>query len=382
MSDKDQFPFEDNGSTEEKPEVSDAVSESGEPVEDTQLESGSTDYANTEEQSEPSSSGTESSKTRVLLVVLLFAVIGAGAYYYIGMDTSSPSVPTAPEPIKKTQKAVSLPPPSSVNSASTPAPRVEPSRPETASTTTPSPKASEQPPGTQSETVSSSTPASVDKVADTPKQEMASQPDQESIEKAPDPSTPSTAVNQTQGASQKKPQEQQVTTPAVSSEKPTKLASVAPQQVTGPSYTLDAGSFLFESNRDALIAKIKGLGYEPVVTPVDANLNMTRLRLGTYRKDEVKKALETARSIEPGSYSAPAGDGYVIYAGTFLKKDTVNTLKSRFSAKGINVHAEPVQVVRTLSRIRFGEFGTKTEAQEAADKIKKSGVKTEVVKIN
>lgn len=382
MSDKDKFPLEDNGSTEDKPEFSDAFSEAGEPVENTQQDAEIPGNANADEQLEPSRSGTESSKTRVLLIVLLFAVIGAGAYYYIGMDTSSPSVPTAPEPIKQTQKAVSLPPPSAVNSASTPPPRVEPGKPQAASTVMPSPKASGQPRQTQSEAVTSSPPASEDKVADAPKQEMANQSEQQSIEKSSVPSKPSTEMKQTQGAPQQKPQEQQVETQAVSSEKPTTLASVAPQQVAGPSYTLDAGSFLFESNRDALIAKIKDLGYDPVVTPVDANLNMTRLRLGTYRKDEVKEALEIARSIEPGSYSAPAGDGYVIYAGTFLKKDTVNTLKSRFSAKGINVHAEPVQVVRTLNRIRFGEFGTKTEAQDAADKIKKSGVKTEVVKIN
>ncbi|NIQ09890.1 MAG: SPOR domain-containing protein, partial [Gammaproteobacteria bacterium] len=80
---------------------------------------------------------------------------------------------------------------------------------------------------------------------------------------------------------------------------------------------------MFETNRNALIEKIKKLGYEPLVTPVDATLDMTRLRIGTFSKDEVKEALAFARTIESGSYSAPAGDQYVIYAGTFLSKGNI-----------------------------------------------------------
>jgi cell division septation protein DedD len=145
-------------------------------------------------------------------------------------------------------------------------------------------------------------------------------------------------------------------------------------------YALDAGSYLLESNRDSLVEKIKKLGYEPLVTPVNATLDMTRLRLGTFDKSEVQEALAFARSIEPGSYSAPAGDRYVIYAGTFLKTANVDKLSKRFLEQGITVHPEPVQVVRTLSRIRFGSFASKDDATVAAREIGKSGLRVEVVK--
>ncbi|MCK4507393.1 MAG: SPOR domain-containing protein, partial [Desulfuromonadales bacterium] len=160
---------------------------------------------------------------------------------------------------------------------------------------------------------------------------------------------------------------------------PTKVAEPA-AQVTGGVFALDAGSYLLESNRDALVAKIKKLGYKPLVTPVDATLDMTRLRLGTFGKDEVQEALDFARTIEPGAYSAPAGDGYVVYAGTFLKSGNVDRLTQRFLKEGIKVRPEPVQVVRTLNRIRFGGFATKEDAAAAARELAKSGLKAEVVK--
>ncbi len=156
-------------------------------------------------------------------------------------------------------------------------------------------------------------------------------------------------------------------------------ASEPAKQVAGGVFALDAGSYLFESSRESLVEKIKKLGYEPLITPVDATLDMTRLRLGTFGKDEVKEALAFARSIEPGAYSAPAGDGYVVYAGTFLKSRNIEKLSQRFLEEGIKTHAEPVQVVRTLSRIRFGSFATKEDATAAVQEVAEVGIKAVVI---
>jgi cell division septation protein DedD len=107
---------------------------------------------------------------------------------------------------------------------------------------------------------------------------------------------------------------------------------------------------------------------------------MTRLSLGTYDKDEVQGALDFARSIEPGSYSAPAGDRYVIYAGTFQKLSNVKKLSQRFHDEGVKAYTEPVKVTRTLSRIRFGRFATKEDAASAAQKAAEVGLSAAVVK--
>jgi cell division septation protein DedD len=164
--------------------------------------------------------------------------------------------------------------------------------------------------------------------------------------------------------------------------KPVELARPAgkPMPVPGAAYALDAGSYLLESNRKTLVAKIKELGYEPFITPVKATLDMTRLRLGTFDKDEVQEVLNFARTIEPSSYSAPAGNRYVVYAGTFMMSGNVDKLTQRFLLEGIKIHPEPVQVVRTLSRVRFGSFATREDAAAAAGKVGAAGLKAEVVK--
>jgi len=159
------------------------------------------------------------------------------------------------------------------------------------------------------------------------------------------------------------------------------MSAVSPKKAANGAFALDAGSYLLESNRDSLVAKIRKLGYEPLITPVDATLDMTRLRLvGTFDKSEVQEVLDFARKIEPGAYSSPAGDRFVIYAGTFLKSSSIDTLTKRFLEEEITVHSEPVQVVRTLSRIRFGSFASKADAAAAAQEISKTGLKVEVVK--
>ncbi len=54
-------------------------------------------------------------------------------------------------------------------------------------------------------------------------------------------------------------------------------------------------------------------------------------------------------------------------------------LSQRFLEEGIKVHAEPVQVVRTLSRIRFGSFATKEDATTAVQEVAKVGIKAVVI---
>ena len=70
----------------------------------------------------------------------------------------------------------------------------------------------------------------------------------------------------------------------------------------------------------------------------------------------------------------------MIYAGTFLQSRNIDKLTQRFLSEGVKVRSEPVQVVRTLSRIRFGSFATQDDAAKAAIEVGKNGVKAAVVK--
>ena len=309
---------------------------------------------------EPQAQSGGSSKNRsLLMVLLLLIVVAGGAYYFLGLGSSTPSVPTVQIPIEKPVNVVSVPPPP----GKAPAVKAAPEKEQSVTVAVPPPPA----------------PAAK-AVAETPKQTPAKQPEVTvamlAPESAPVPAKPVTAVTK----ETPKPAPVKVAEPATVKTVEAAKPIATSKQVAGGAYALDAGSYLLESNRKALVAQIEKLGYEPLVTPVDATLDMTRLRLGTYSKNEVQDSLAFAREIEPGSYSVPAGDGYVIYAGTFLKTRNVAKLKERFLAEGIKVKSEPVQVVRTLSRVLFGSFATKEDATVAASAVAAAGLKAVVVK--
>ena len=359
MSDKDQFTFDDNDDFPEadlSSAFSDGEFEADTPAPDVQGEPEPMQEQNSKKiKKVESPSGSGGSRSRVLLIVLLLVVAGAaGAYYFMDLGGTTPVAPTVPASAQKAQKTVALPPQPAKAPASAPA-KTEPDAKPVAVAVPPPP-----PPAQPAAEPVASMAAPAQKPIQT---------DQPVVQaKAADKINPALQTAEVEVAPASKPL-------------PTPELAAVPAQVAGGTFSLDAGSYLFESNRDALVTKLEKLGYESLVTPVEAKLDMTRLRLGTYRKEEVQKALDFARSIEPGAYSAPAGNGYVIYVGTFLRKNTVDRLTKRFLAEGIKVHPEPVQVVRTLSRIRFGSFATRADAVAAADAAVKVGVNAVVVKV-
>ena len=320
------------------------------------------------------------------MVLLLVIVVAGGAYYFMGPGSSTPSVPTVKMPVETPAKAVSVPPPP--QPAKVPAQKAAPEKETPVTVAVPPPAAPSVANAEAKPAVAAAEVASVEK----PKQEPA-KPAPTSVAvpaTAPVqvPVKPAPAVTEN---APKAPPVKAAETPAVKTivaTKPVEVAKpvaatksvAAPKQVADGAYALDAGSYLMASNRKALVAKIEKLGYQPLVTPVNATIDMTRLRLGTHSKEDVQASLAFAREIEPGSYSVPAGDGYVIYAGTFLKTNNLEKIKKRFLAEGLQVKSEPVQVVRTLKRVRFGSFASKEDAAEAASTVAKAGVNAAVVK--
>jgi hypothetical protein len=295
------------------------------------------------------------SRNRTLLMVLLLVIVVAGgAYYFMGLGSSTPSVPTVKMPVETPAKAVAVPPPPLPAKAPAEKAAPEKEKPVTVAVPPPAAPAVAKTGAKPAAAAAKAAPAVTEKAPKAPPV------------KAAEPPAVKTMVA-TKPVEVAKP---------VAAPKPVAV----PKQVADGAYALDAGSYLMKSNRKSLVAKIEKLGYQPLLTPVEATLDMTRLNLGTYSKEDVKASLAFAREIEPGSYSAPAGDGYVVYAGTFFKTNKLEKLKKRFLAEGVQVKSEPIQVVRTLSRVRFGSFASKEDAADAASAVAKAGVKATVVK--
>jgi cell division protein FtsN len=396
MPDKDQFTFDDDDGFQETNLDDQKNSPASDLADDFPEDDLSAAFSDGEheaetpiqEEAEPIVKSGGGSTMRIALMVLLLVVAGAGgAYYFMDLGGTTLSVPTVPIPVQKAKKSVALPPPPAktpVAPAPTPVPPTqaeEVSKPVTAAVSPPSP-----PVESVSEAAAKPQPVPVPQAAKkvvVEQSKSAKQTTTQAVvptpkvaptpEAAPAPQAKPTA---TKATSTSVPVSQKTAVEAPPSPKPV----ASPKQVADGAYTLDAGSYLLESNQKTLATKINKLGYEPSITPINATLDMTRLRLGTFSKDEVQEALDFARTIEPGSYSAPAGDQYVIYAGTFLNSRNIEKLTKRLLAEGIRVYPEPVQVVRTLSRVRFGSFATKEEAAAAAREVSGSGVKAVVVK--
>lgn len=391
MPDKDQFTFDDDDGFPD-PDLGEQNESSELDLKTVFSESEYVAETSVQDYSEPQEKGGGSSRMRILLMVLLLVVAGAaGAYYFMGLGGTSPSVPTVPVPAQKSAKSIALPP-KPAQAPAVPNKAKPVAKPATVATVAVPPASKTAPvkaaPPKETAAVKKSQEVPVAKptgnVADAKATTGAvARPETQTVAKVakPAPATqPKAETTKAVAPSVPAPQKAAVAVPSAT-KLPESLKSVeSTKKVVGGTYTLDAGSYLFESNRDVLVMKAKKLGYEPLVTPVDAALDMTRLRLGTFDKDKVQEVLASVRKIEPGAYSAPAGDRYVIYAGTFLQSRNVEKLSQRFVTEGFKVFPEPVQVVRTLSRVLFGSFATKEDAVVAAREATESGLKAEAVK--
>ncbi len=151
-------------------------------------------------------------------------------------------------------------------------------------------------------------------------------------------------------------------------------------QVEKPEFVLESMTCQQTSDCNAMTAKIRKLGYEPAIIPVNATMQMQRLKLGPFTGKQLKQALHIARSIEPASYPVPIEGSYVIHAGAYLIPEHIHKQVNRFAAKGITVQLEPVQLAKTLHLIRFGNFATLADAKAAARRSSAGGVPVQVVR--
>lgn len=355
MPDKDDFTFDDSDDFPDT-DLSSAFSDGEHSVPEPDLEE---EY---EERGTAAATGGGSSRSRILLLVLLMVVaVAAGAYYFMDLGGTTPNVPPAPE---KAAKVVVLPP----------QPASQTGEPAGAAQTVTVPVPVPAQDGETAAKPADATPAAAPQ--DTT---AAVAPSAQKAETAPSEASEKPVAAATVKTEEKVAQAESV--PAATSAVPAAVAEKAPLKVAAlGAYNLDAGSFLLAGNRDALVKKLRGLGYEPLVTPVDATVPMTRLSLGVFPANAVEEALALARSIEPSSFSVPAGDGFVIYAGTFLQTQNVEALTARFLKEGIRAKSEPIEMKKTLSRVRFGSFTTRDEAEAAAREAGEAGVKSTVVK--
>lgn len=289
-------------------------------------------------------------RTRLLLLALLLVIAGGGGYYYFMMMEEEPPPPTPPpkKVVAPAPKPAPVPPPAAP--AGEPAKVAVPVPPPPPAATTPAPA-----PAAPPAAVAVAPPPKPVAVAPAPK------PAAPVPAPVPAPAKPAVAV---------------APPPAV----PAPAAKPAGPAVTGGPWLVEGGTYLNAAALKSAEKKVRGLGYEPLVTTMQKSVRMTRLRLGTFPEGEVKEALAYARGIAPDAFAIRSGGTFTVYAGTFTNQQNIREMTQRLVSEGVQVVEEPIEVKQTISLLRFGGFDDQSAAAEAAARARKVGIAAEVIK--
>lgn len=294
------------------------------------------------------------SRSRLLLLLLLVAIAG-GAYYFLMMpqDNGGPAAPPkAVVSVKK--KMVAMPVRQKVDKPVTaPAENVS---------------MAEKAPGEQPAEMKPKGPAPVKMpVAGVPK------PAEKQQDSAPVPTAMAAPAAPAPAKPVPEPTKQVFEKPEVS--KPAMVSGVAEG-----AYSLTAGTYLLDSSVKRVSKKIRALGYEPVMTPVQRKVTMTRLRLGSYSHAQAAAKKAEMKSVAPGVFGIRKGDKETVYVGSYAVLDKARRFADSLFAKGIKVEEEPIQVVKTLQRVTFGSFADSAAATTAGRQVAAKGVEAKVIK--
>ena len=155
----------------------------------------------------------------------------------------------------------------------------------------------------------------------------------------------------------------------------------APAPMAAGDYTLSAGAFVMQSSVDGVVKKIRKLGYEPKISKIKRQIEMTRLLVGVYPSNEATKKLSEIKKVSSGAFILNKGSQTAVYAGSFLVLDRARVYAdTTLSKNGIKVTEETAMVDRTLQRVTFGSFVSREEAAKTSQKVAGKGLEAKPVK--
>ncbi len=92
------------------------------------------------------------------------------------------------------------------------------------------------------------------------------------------------------------------------------------------------------------------------------------------------KAPKSIRSEEKPA--APQAPRYVVQIGAFASESTVRDVRGKAQKAGLSTFTQSVSLSSgQVTRVRVGPFEARTQAESAADKLRKAGLPATVVKL-
>jgi len=205
------------------------------------------------------------------------------------------------------------------------------------------------------------------KVVQLPKQTDTTKPEAQTAATQPAAAKPEAQTAATQPAAAKPAAQTATTKPAT-----------AP---TGP-YTVTAGAFLLKSSVDQADDAVRKLGYAPYHSKVTRDIEVVRLREGTYGETEARsRVAEYVKGIAPEAFVMKVAKGWSVYLGSYVGLDRARVYADRLYAQGVHVSEEKAVVSMALTLVRFGDFPDQAAAGQAVTKAKAAGIEAYVSKV-
>jgi len=145
-------------------------------------------------------------------------------------------------------------------------------------------------------------------------------------------------------------------------------------------YTLEAGVFLLKPKMEKAKILIRKLGYEPELTTLTKETEMTRLLVGTFSPAEARAFLSDLKSRVPEAFMLIEGERASVFAGSFSVPVEAGKMADRLTAEGIITEAVVVKLPMTMHRVTFGSFTDREKARNAAERAMAGGLDTVLIK--
>jgi len=293
---------------------------------------------------------------RIVLLLILLLVLVAAAVFLLYPDLISPPAPEPVKPAAQSQvkrKVVQLPQKTAAQSAAE--------------------KPAESPAEKSAGETAAAQPAAVegagdDKAAET---KPAPTPVEKSKAAAPTP-TP-----------EEKPKAAAAPAPKPASEPAPKPAAAVPA-VSGPKgpYTVTAGAYLMSSSVKQADKSIRTLGFTPYHSKIKRDVEVTRLKEGTYGEAEARaRVAQYKREFSDDAFTLKEGNGWTVYLGSYVGLDRARVHADRLYALGVRLTEVQAVVPMTLTLVRFGDFPDQAAAQKIVVKAKAAGLDAYVSKV-
>lgn len=334
-------------------------------------------------------SSAEKKKQSALLVLLLILVGGfTYLYFFTGLIKPQEAAKPAAAPAPAPQAAkIPLPPregdtakpqdktpqkaDASKAAVSAPATAAVPAKPAAAPAKPPIPPAA----------VKAVPPAAPAKAKEATKKVEVAKP----TDKKPLPAVAADKKNEKPAADAKKPAsadkknapaKEAAKTPATDVQaKPEPVAKAkAPEATT---WVIKLGDYVLEEELSADMGRVRKAGLDPVVKPSSRKKSaMNRLFVAEFDSRAAAQAsLEKLNRLTSDAFVIEQGGKFVLYAGSYLQKESASSEKERLGAAGISATIKHTEIAIPSQSLTVGPFKNKKAADSALAKLKNAGMK-------